>query len=81
MVVDRYNVGDLVEVYSSEDDNNRELLTKTVVKRNANIGKYVVFQTNHFTSFALGASNGTFVISNDAAITTGTYVTLNGSIA
>ena len=63
------NVGDTVEVNYSEDGTTRTYLSSVQVEI-IDGEPYAVFYANHFTTFYLGTTTGTFLINNDDIYTT-----------
>jgi hypothetical protein len=73
-------VWDVLRISYSQDNKNRYYLTSTVITWTKD-ARYAIFETTHFTLFALWIYTWTFAINNDNAIATGTNITLNSSIS
>lgn len=68
--------GDIVDVYYSQDGEERTYLTDVEVQL-IDGEPYAIFEANHFTQFYLGVQVADFVINNDAPYTDSLLVTLN----
>lgn len=73
-------VWNTIKVHYSQNWNNWSYLTSAIVIDIA-WNNYVEFQADHFTYFALWSETGSFVINNDVATTTISWVTLNMSVS
>ncbi|MCX6824097.1 MAG: DUF5011 domain-containing protein [candidate division SR1 bacterium] len=79
------NIGDLVQIYYSEDNGVTRYPQTMGFVTNQNGLPYVSFTTNHFTDFAVtvpsGSFTGTFIINSGAVSTVSTGVILTISVA
>ena len=73
------NMGDTIDVNYSEDGENRIYMSSVNVQ-DIDGEPYAIFEANHFTTFYLWTTTGTFVIDNDATYATWLAVTLNSNV-
>ena len=73
------NIWDTIDINYSEDGENRIYMSSVNVQ-NIDGEPYAIFEANHFTTFYLWNTTGTFVIANDATYATWLAVTLNSNV-
>ena len=59
------HIGDTIDINYSEDG-ERRIYMNSVDVQEIDGEPYAIFESNHFTTFYLGTTTGTFVIANDA---------------
>jgi len=77
--VDELDIWDSAVIYSSEDQVTWNYLTSAIVSE-LQWDSYIQFETNHFTYFAVGTEDGSFLINNGDLSTDVTGVVLYNNV-